>query len=300
MLIVAPTTIALREGIEAALIIAIILSYLRKSNRFDLKKYVIGGVVLAIASSIGIAMIMAFIWGVVEGSVLAIFEGVVVLIAAFLLTTMILWMWKTDSDISSEIESSAAKRLGLQGGFGLALLSFAMILREGVELVLFSIALAIQDAFQTYIGVALGLTIAVIMGIGIYKGSLKISLRAFFGWTSTFLVFVAAGMIAYGIHELQEAGLLLIGSIEIWNVNPPLLPDGSFPLLHENGIIGGFAKALFGYNGNPSSLEVIAYISFLFAILIIYIRSSFRVNQEIESKLSLEENVVVQQNKGDD
>jgi len=300
VLIVAPATIALREGIEAALIIAIILSYLRKSNRSDLKKYVIGGVVLAIASSIGIAVIMAFIWGVVEGSVLAIFEGIVVLVAAFLLTTMILWMWKADSDISSEIESSAAKRLGLQGGLGLALLSYALILREGVELVLFSLALAIQDAFQTYAGVALGLTIAGIMGIGIYKGSLRISLRLFFTWTSAFLVFVAAGMIAYGIHELQEAGLLLIGPIEIWNVNPPLLPDGSFPLLHENGIIGGFAKALFGYNGNPSSLEVIAYILFLFAILIIYILSRFRVNPESDSNTSLEENIVVQQNKGDD
>jgi high-affinity iron transporter len=76
-------------------------------------------------------------------------------------------------------------------------------------------------------------------------------------------------MIAYGIHELQEAGLLLIGPLELWNINPPLLPDGSYPMLHENGIIGGLAKALFGYNGNPSALEVVAYLAYL-AIAISY------------------------------
>jgi high-affinity iron transporter len=70
-------------------------------------------------------------------------------------------------------------------------------------------------------------------------------------------------MIAYGIHELQEAGLLLIGPLEIWNINPPLLPDGSYPLFHDNGAIGGLAKALFGYNGNPSALEVVAYFTYI-------------------------------------
>jgi high-affinity iron transporter len=70
-------------------------------------------------------------------------------------------------------------------------------------------------------------------------------------------------MIAYGIHELQEAGLLLIGPLEVWNINPPLLPDGSYPLLHDSGAIGGLAKALFGYNGNPSALEVVAYLAYL-------------------------------------
>jgi high-affinity iron transporter len=70
-------------------------------------------------------------------------------------------------------------------------------------------------------------------------------------------------MIAYGIHELQEAGLLLIGPIEVWNINPPALPDGSYPLLHDKGLIGGLLKAMFGYNGNPSFLEVTGYVLYL-------------------------------------
>ena len=113
------------------------------------------------------------------------------------------------------------------------------------------------------IALSFGLSIAVVLGFGIYKGSLRISMKALFKWTSIFLILFAAGMVAYGIHELQEAGLLLIGPIEVWNINPPLLPDGGFPLLHEKGLIGGMAKALFGYSGNPSALEIIAYVAYL-------------------------------------
>ena len=118
------------------------------------------------------------------------------LVAAVLLTTMIVWMWNQGSGIASEIEESIQERTSAQGGIGLALLAFALILREGIELVLFTIALAIQDAAQTYLGVAIGLGIALVMGVGIYQGSLKISIKKFFNWTSIFLVLFAAGMIA--------------------------------------------------------------------------------------------------------
>ena len=239
------------------------LSYLKKTNQTDLRKYVIVGTGIALVSSIGVAMVVGLLWGIFEGPMLNIFEGSVVLIAAILLTTMILWMWKIGSSMSQEIESSMKSSILKQSGIGLALLSFSLILREGVELALFSIALVIQEGYQTYIGVVLGLLIATAIGTGIYKGSMKISIHSLFKWTSIFLILFAAGMIAYGIHELQEAGLLLIGPAEVWNINPPQLPDGSYPLLNEHGAIGSLAKALFGYNGNPSALEVVAYIAYL-------------------------------------
>jgi high-affinity iron transporter len=272
-MIVTPLIVSLREGIEIALILAIMLSYLRKTDQNDLKRYVFGGVALSIVASVATAIFMAGIWGIFEGPALAMFEGSVVLVASFLLTTMILWMWRAGSGISSEIEGSMQRSTGVQSGLGLLLLSFALILREGVELVLFTTALVIQDGLVTYLGMALGLTVAFAIGIGIYQGSLKISLKALFNSTSILLVLFAAGMIAYGIHELQEAGLLLIGPIEVWNINPPLLPDGSFPLLHEKGAIGSLAKTLFGYNGNPSALEVVAYISYLLIVSGYYILS---------------------------
>jgi len=262
-MIISPTIISLREGIEAALIIAIMLSYLRRTNRSDLRRYVISGTVVAILASFGVAIVVGVLWGIFEGPLLNVFEGVVVLTAAILLTTMIVWMWNVGARVAQEIEESMEISAVQQSGIGLALLSFSLVMREGVELSLFSIALAIQEGVQSYIGIALGLSIAIILGIGIYKGSLRISLKALFKWTSVFLILFAAGMIAYGIHELQEAGFLLIGPIEIWNINPPLLPGGEYPLLHENGLIGGMAKALFGYNGNPSALEVVTYLAYL-------------------------------------
>ena len=262
-MIISPTIISLREGLEVALILVIMFAYLKKSRRLDLKKYVIAGTVFATVLSLGIAIIVGLLWGVFEGTFLSIFEGTVVLIAAILLTTMILWMWNAGPSITRDIEESMEHTVIKQSGVGLALLSFALVLREGVELALFSMALVIQEGDLSYLGVILGLGLAAMIGFGIYKGSLRISMRTLFKWTSVFLILFAAGMIAYGIHELQEAGLLLIGPIEIWNINPPLLPDGSYPLFHENGAIGGLAKTLFGYNGNPSALEVVAYLTYI-------------------------------------
>lgn len=262
-MIITPTIISLREGVEVALILVIMFAYLKKSNQSDLKKYVITGSIFATILSFGIAVVVGLLWGVFEGAILSIFEGTVILIAAILLTTMILWMWNAGPSIAGNIEISMEHTVIKKSGIGLALLSFALILREGVELALFSIALVIQEGDQSYLGVALGLGLATVIGFGIYKGSLRISMRALFKWTSVFLILFAAGMIAYGIHELQEAGLLLIGPLEVWNINPPVLLDGSYPLFHENGAIGGLAKTLFGYNGNPSALEVVAYLAYI-------------------------------------
>jgi high-affinity iron transporter len=271
-LIITPTIISLREGVEVALILVIMFAYLKKSNQPDLKKYVITGSVFATILSFGIALVVGLVWGVFEGAILDIFEGVVVLIAALLLTTMILWMWKAGSSVATDIEKSMESKVSKQSGIGLALLSFSLVLREGVELSLFSIALIIQEGDMTYLGVGLGLAIAAGIGFGIYRGSLMISMKALFKWTSVLLILFAAGMIAYGIHELQDGGLLLIGPLQVWDINPPILPDGSYPLLHENGAIGSLAKTLFGYNGNPSALEVLAYIGYIVVIMLYYYR----------------------------
>ena len=262
-MIISPTIISLREGLEAVLIIAIMLSYLRKTRQTDLRKYVISGTVMAIVASLGVSIVVGLLWGVFEGPLLNVFEGTVVLIAALLLTTMIIWMWNAGARVTQEIETSMKMSVTQQSGIGLALLSFSLVLREGVELSLFSFALVFQEGILSYIGIILGLVIAAGLGIGIYAGTLRISLKTLFKWTSIFLILFAAGMVAYGIHELQDGGLLLIGPAEVWNINPPVLPNGSYPLLHEDGLIGGIAKALFGYNGNPSALEVVAYLAYL-------------------------------------
>jgi high-affinity iron transporter len=279
-MIVAPTIIAFREGLEAALVIAILLSYVRRTGRSGLRRAVLGGAAVAIAASVVVSLIMGLVWGIFEGTALAVFEGIVVLVAAFLLTTMILWMWRAGARISTKIEERAEESVTGTRGLGLAMLSIALVLREGVELALFNMALVIQEGYQVYLGTALGLLIATAIGVAIYKGSLGVSLGALFKWTSLFLVLFAAGMVAYGIHELQEAGLLLIGPAEIWNLNPPQLPDGSYPLLHERGAIGALLKALFGYNGNPSALEVVGYVAYLVLIAAYYFAAVRRKSTE--------------------
>jgi high-affinity iron transporter len=262
-MIIAPFIVSVREGVEAALIIAIMLSFLRKTRRMDLSRFVYLGSVGAIITSLGVSVALSLIWGFFEGAALEIFEGIVVIFASILLTTMIIWMSRVGSSISSEIESAAEDSMVAKGGFGLGVLAFALILREGVELSLFTIALVVQEGGVAYIGVFLGLIASMVLGYAIYRGSLTISFSTFFKWTSIFLILFAAGMIAYGIHELQEAGLLLIGPLELWNVNPAPLPGGGYPLLHENGAIGAILKSLFGYNGNPSALEVAAYSAYI-------------------------------------
>ncbi|MFW9769666.1 MAG: FTR1 family protein [Candidatus Thorarchaeota archaeon] len=273
---IAPFIVALREGIEAALVIAIMFSYLRKTGRENMNRSIISGTLLAIITSIGLASVLGVIWGSFEGPMLEVFEGSLVLFAAFLLTSMIFWMRKASTNLTTEIRQSVEERT-VGGKLSLPILAFALVLREGVELVLFTAALAIQEGYTTFIAVALGLIFAAFVGFGIYQGSLRISLKSFFNSTSFLLVLFAAGMIAYGIHELQEVGFLALGPSELWNINPPLLPDGSYPLLHEKGLIGGLAKALFGYNGNPSAIEVIAYVGYILLILLYYIKTK---NQE--------------------
>ncbi len=270
-MVIAPFIISVREGIEAALIIAVMLSFLRKTKRMNLSRFVYLGSIGAVITSLGVSAALSLIWGFFEGAALQIFEGVIVIIASILLTTMIIWMNRVGSSISSEIESAAKDSMVAKGGFGLGVLAFALILREGVELSLFTIALVVQEGGGAYIGVFLGLIAAVILGYAIYRGSLRISFSAFFKWTSVFLVLFAAGMIAYGIHELQEAGLLLIGPLEVWDVNPAPLADGGYPLLHENGAIGALLKSLFGYNGNPSALEVAAYAGYVLIVGVYFI-----------------------------
>ncbi|MHA2146978.1 MAG: FTR1 family protein [Candidatus Thorarchaeota archaeon] len=154
-MIISPTIISLREGIEAALVIAIMLSYLRKTNQLNLKKYVIYGTTAAVISSIGVAAVVGLLWGIFEGPMLTIFEGSVVLIAAFLLTTMIVWMWNAGARVTQEIEESMQMSVVQQSGIGLALLSFSLVMREGVELSLFSMALVIQEGLVSYVGIAL-------------------------------------------------------------------------------------------------------------------------------------------------
>ena len=150
------------------------------------------------------------------------------------------------------------------------LLAFVAVVREGIETVLFLFAATtVAESIPLFlIGSIVGLGIAVGIGFSIYKGTSKLNLRTFFNVTGLLLVLFAAGLLAHGLHELEEAGVIPIIIEHVWDINP---------ILPENSLLGLFLTAIFGYNANPSLLEVVAYFTYLIIILIIYFKPALQI-----------------------
>ncbi len=177
------------------------------------------------------------------------------LAAAGVLSWMIVWMRQQSVRIKSSLEREMAEAIGMGSVFALALIPFSAILREGLEMAVFLFA-ATRTAtpLESTIGATTGAIVAIGLTWGIYSGGYRVNLRAFFNVTGILLIAFAAGLLAHGIHELQEAALLPVFVEHVWDINH-ILDDGSG--------VGLWLKALFGYNGNPSLLEVVAYPTYL-------------------------------------
>jgi high-affinity iron transporter len=184
------------------------------------------------------------------------------LVGAFLLTTMILWMMK-QKQVAQELEHRVATQLTKRHKFGLCLLVFIAILREGIETVIFLNAASFVSANNSIYAALAGIVAAILLGYVIFLGSMKISIKKFFNITSILLILFAAGLVAHGIHELQEAKIITTVIEHVWDINPTVNPDGSYPILHEKGYLGSILKSLFGYNGNPSLVELLSYLVYL-------------------------------------
>jgi len=119
-------------------------------------------------------------------------------------------------------------------------------------------------------GALTGMIAAILLGYAMFLGSMKINIKKFFNITSILLILFAAGLVAHGVHELQEAKVVPTGVEHVWDINPSLKPDGGYPVLHEKGYIGGILTSLFGYNGNPSLIEVLSYFIYLFIVFVLW------------------------------
>ena len=191
--------VALREGVEAALVVGIVLVYLNRTGRSNLVRWVWGGVVAAIASSLAVAIALER-WKVSEDG----FEGVLLLVAAVFVVTMIIWMNRVARHLKSEIEKRVEKHAAkseLSAGIGLATFVFLMVVREGAELALILRAVELStEGLAVWIGTGLGLAVAIAVGVFFFQGTLKISLGKFFSATSTILIIVAVQLALTGIH----------------------------------------------------------------------------------------------------
>jgi high-affinity iron transporter len=216
--------IALREGVEAALVVGIVLVYLARTSRSHLSRFVWGGVTAAVALSLVVAILLERFNINGDG-----FEGLMYLIAAFFVVTMIVWMGRVAKHLKKEIEEKVEKYAGRQGssaGWGIGLFVFLMVLREGVELAVILRAVEMStEGLQTWIGTIAGIGAAVAVGLFFFKGTLKVPLHRFFAVTSTILILVAIQLAVTGLHELSEARWIPSSKTEMALLGPIVRND---------------------------------------------------------------------------
>ncbi len=219
--------ITLREGVEAALILGIVLGYLKKTGRQAWSRYVWWGLAVAVAASLGAAYLLHR-FEVVEDA----YEGWLLLLGAVFVASMVYWMWRTGKRLKGQIESKLSQLSELpsrRAAFGLFLFVFLMVLREGAETVLFLAAVSLRTSeLLNFIGGVLGLGLAVALGVAFFKGSVKVDLRKFFTVTTMVLFVVAAQLLVSGVHELSEAMVLPSGPREMALIGPIVNNDAFF------------------------------------------------------------------------
>jgi high-affinity iron transporter len=253
-----------REGLEASLIVGIVLGYLAKTENRRYFGLIWLGTAAAVAVSVATGATLFFTVGELEGRAEQIFEGLAMLSAVAVLTWMIFWMRKQAANIKRELEARLASAIAAGSALGLASVVFFAVLREGWETALFLFAIGESSSpLATAIGAAVGLAISISLGVAIYMGSRRLDLRQFFTVTGLLLIVFAAGLLAHATHEFQEAGLLPTVIEHLWNTNS---------VVSENSHFGKFLTALFGYNGDPSALEVGVWLVYLGTALAFFLR----------------------------
>ena len=256
--------ITLREGLEISILLVIVLAYLKRTNRANLIGPVWKGTGAAlIVSLIGGGALFGLGVGL-EGAAEEVFEGSAMLLAVIVLSWMIIWMRSQAREIRGRLEIRV-EQVALKGsGVAMAFLAFAVVVREGLETALFLFSASkTASPVETTVGGLLGVAIAIILGRLIYQGSHSINLRMFFNVTGVLLILFAAGLLARGLHEFQEAGYLFIFVEHVWDMNG---------VINESGVFGGLLKGLFGYNGNPSLIEIIVYPLYLAIALAFFLK----------------------------
>jgi len=270
--VVPALVIGVREGIEAALIVGILVAYLTKIGQPKLRRYVLYGTGAALVASLVLGGAIFAVAGGLDDTSGALFEGFATLLAVGVLTSMVLWMFQVARNIRQQFERKIDILVDRKQIFGLATLAFIAVFREGVETVLFTAGQsATTSPADAILGVTGGLIIAAVIGFGIFLMSWKVNLKRFFQVTGVFLIIIAAGLFMYSVHELQEAygwGL----NDEVYNtkaVLPDKIPsDGSsFGAAH---VTGALLRGILGYNDNPTQLEAVAYASYWVFVLLTY------------------------------
>ncbi|NNV05505.1 FTR1 family protein [Geobacillus sp. C56-T2] len=281
--------ITFRETLEALLIIGIITSYLKRVNHREYTKYVWLGAALAVAASVGVAILFQVVLTGFAAMASEIYLKIgIMLVSTLLLTQMVFWMAEHSQDIKKSVEGKLDQFITAGNIVGMVIHSFLVVLREGVETVFFFAAIThgnIGAALQGW-GAVTGMAIAALVSYFFFKGTMRIPLKTFFKVTGAFIVLIAAGLLVQAISMMQDIGL--IGSVmpHVYDLTW-LLPEHPIDYEHYlrdhgvapifSGEVGVFFKALFGYSSMPSLEEMIAYIGYF---VVIYLLVTSRQGQK--------------------
>ena len=253
--------IMLREGLEIALVVAIILAYLKRLERKDDFKPVWAGAAVGVGAAVLAGALVFIAVGDLHGTAEPITEGVIAFSAAAVLSWMIFWMARQARFIKGSLEAKVDRALEVGSFLSLATIAFVAVVREGMEAALFMLSSTVgQSDLQAAIGGGAGLLIAAGIGYLVYAGSKRINLRLFFRITGVVVILFAAGLIATGIHEFQEVGIFATVHAKVWDLSHIAL------LNPETSTFGGFLHGLFGWSAAPSLEMLIAYFAYLIPV----------------------------------
>jgi len=255
--------IALREGLEAALIVGILVAYMVRTNRRELLKPLWTGVATALLASLALGAILSFTSAELTSRGEELFAGLTSFIAVGLVTWMVFWMKRAARTLRDELHGKVDNAL-VGGPISLALVAFFAVMREGLETALFIYTnfKTVGAASSATVGLVLGLAVAVALGYLIYNRSVKLNLSQFFTITGVALVVVAAGVLSYGIHEFQELGYLPGADTFIWDVTP---------WIAKESILGSILGGTIGFDTTTSVVQFIAWAAYLIAVLVPYL-----------------------------
>lgn len=257
--------IGFREGLEAALIIGILAAYLIKlDRRHELSKLWLG-IALALAISVGLGVVLGVVVENVPEGTNELIAGLTSIIAVVFVTWMIFWMAKTSKALSKELRSQIDH--ADKSAWAIATVAFLAIIREGIEtsVFLWSSSRAAGDDTLPLLGAMLGIVAASALGYLIYRGAVKLNLSKFFAITGSFLIVVAAGILCYGIHELQEIGLLPVLEAKTYDLSAVITPGG---------FVDTLLRGTISFRSAPSELESLMWFAYLVPTAIIYYRSN--------------------------
>jgi high-affinity iron transporter len=258
--------IALREGLEAALIVGIVIAYVQKSNRQSMLVNVWIGVASAVALSLGLGALLSFSSTRLSEHGTALFAGITSLLAVILVTWMVFWMKRTSKNLRKDIATKVDSAF-LNGPLALAGVAFLAVIREGLETSLFvySNFMSVADPVGSTIGLIIGFSLSIAIGYAIFKATVRINLAKFFTYTGVALIVVAAGVLSYAVHEFQELGFLPGADSYVFDVTS---------LLGPHSLVGAVLSGSIGFDSSTSWLQAGIYALYAITVLGLYLEKS--------------------------